>query len=134
MDTSKPDQNILFQSFLHISGASFNPAVSLAAALSGRERGSRALLLVSAQLAGAALAAAARDMVPEVESAVLLTGAANAGSVLLTEIVLGGAIALVYLRIWDGKTDSAPITISFSVTALSLAAVSKKIDLNNNWK
>ncbi|KAJ0180814.1 hypothetical protein K1T71_004218 [Dendrolimus kikuchii] len=120
--------------FDHISGAHFNPTVTLAAAVWGRVGRARAAAMALAQLAGAALGATALHLLrpqpaPAGERALCVTLPAPAPAAYkaaLVEAVLGGVLALVNCAAWDARVerlkDSWPLRIGGAVAALSLAA------------
>ncbi len=83
----------------HISGAHYNPAVTLAVLLRGKILGREAGAYMLAQLIGALLAAIAVALLRE-ESLVVAPGAgASALQVLLVEVLFTTALALVVLNV-----------------------------------
>ncbi|XP_028157512.1 aquaporin-like [Ostrinia furnacalis] len=123
---------VLVQCFDHVSGAMFNPTVTLAAALRGRVAGVRAASMLGAQLAGAAAGAGLlRLLAPSAPGAcaLCLTLPADHVSVYKAaaiEAVLGGCLALANCASWDARnrllTDSWPARIGLIVAGLTLVA------------
>lgn len=120
----------LVQCFDHVSGAQYNPTVTLAAAIWGRFGRTRAAAMMAAQLAGASLGAGALHLLrPRPLPALCVTqpmagfGAARAA---LVEAVLGGVLALANCASWDVRVahlkDSWPLRIGLTVAGMSLVA------------
>ncbi|KAH9646008.1 hypothetical protein HF086_017537 [Spodoptera exigua] len=145
---------LLVQCLAHVSGAQLNPTVTLAALLWGRMSRRRALCEALAQLAGAALGAAALRAllggrvagacatVPDIHIGPFQAstidppeGGDRFKAVLHTqavalEAVLGGCLALANCAAWDARAaalqDSWPLRVGVSVAAMSLVAVSSR--------
>lgn len=118
----------LVQALDRASGAYFNPAVTLAAALSGREPVGRAFALCVSQVAGGVLGFGGLRALLGAECPACLTLPAAglpAWRALLLEAALAGTLALVNLAAWDRRDahlrDSWPLRIGTAVGALSLA-------------
>lgn len=112
-----------------MSGAQFNPTVTLAALLSGRMARRRALLEVGAQLAGGALGAGLARRGEGGGAACLTLPAASlpAWQAALLEALFGGCLTLANCAAWDprnaGTRDSWPLRVGLIVAGLSLAGV-----------
>lgn len=122
---------MLVQCLDHVSGAMFNPTVTLAAVLWGRVSVRRAAAMVPTQLAGATLGAAAlRALSPAdaVGAGVTRVCSSCAPWVACCVEACGGAcLALANCAAWDPRNrhlrDSWPLRIGATVAALSLVAV-----------
>lgn len=109
----------------HISGAHYNPAVSLAVALRGKLSWSEFGAYVTAQLVGAIVAALAayailgKSFAPAPGDGISMTGA------LLTEILFTFALALVVLNVATSKGTSGNsfygLAIGFTIVVAAFA-------------
>ncbi|XP_039746620.1 lens fiber major intrinsic protein-like, partial [Pararge aegeria] len=119
----------LVQCFDHVSGAHFNPTVTLAALLAGRVRAAHGAAALAAQLAGAlAGAAGLRALAPGALARCVTRPADHVSDyqALCVEALLGGVLALVNLAGWDprcaAQRDSWALRVGATVGALGLAA------------
>lgn len=120
--------SVCAQCFEQVSGAQFNPTVTLAALVWGRVSRRRALCEVAAQLAGAALGGGVLRVLRPAAAALCVTRPAlPALAAALLEALLGGCLALVNCAAWDarnaGVRDSWPLRLGLSVAGLSLVGV-----------
>lgn len=122
----------------HISGAHFNPAVTLGLVVAGRHPGKELLPYWAAQVAGAILAAVVLYIVASGAEGFSLDGgfAANGygsrspggyslGAGLVTEIVLTAFFLIVILGATDGRAPAgfAPIAIGLALTLIHLISI-----------
>ncbi|XP_041977413.1 probable aquaporin TIP4-2 isoform X1 [Aricia agestis] len=121
--------SLLVHSLGHVSGAQLNPAVTLAAALRRRQAATRAALEVCAQLAGAALGAAALLLLrPSLLPPCCTLPAPHLtdARAVCAEGVCAGCLVLANLAAWDARhadrQDSWPLRLGAAVAALALAA------------
>ncbi|XP_045783632.1 LOW QUALITY PROTEIN: aquaporin-8-like [Maniola jurtina] len=122
----------LVQCFDHISGAHFNPTVTLAALMARRVGAAHAGAALAAQLVGALAGAAATwALAPGAVARCVTLPELRVVSVyqaLCIEALLGAVLALANLAAWDARNahykDSWPLRIGFTVAALTFAAVS----------
>lgn len=115
----------------HVSGAMFNPAVLLAAALRRRLRWRRALPLLGAQLLGAAAGAGALRLAAAGDAGACVTRPADGQgplAALLLEALAAAVLVLANCANWDPRTAARaaawPLLLGVTVAALSLALVS----------
>ncbi|KAJ8725975.1 hypothetical protein PYW08_004158 [Mythimna loreyi] len=116
---------LLVQCFDHVSGAQFNPTVTLAALVWGRVSWLRAGVEAAAQLAGGALGAGVLCALRPAGAACCVTRPAlDACAAACVEALLGGCLALANCAAWDprnaGLRDSWPLRVGLSVAGLSL--------------
>ncbi len=84
---------VCISAVMHISGGQLNPAVSIALAATGKQKWDRAIIFVSAQLGGAAVAAVVlkatfpADAVEVAQLGATLGSATNPGVILILEII-----------------------------------------------
>lgn len=122
----------------HISGAHFNPAVTLGLTVAGRHSWSEVLPYWAAQIAGAILAALVLFIiaggVPEFTLddgfaangyGTLSPGGYNLGSALVAEIVLTAFFLIVILGATDARAPVgfAPIAIGLALTLIHLISI-----------
>ncbi len=107
----------------HISGAHYNPAVTLAVLIRGRINVSEAMVYMGSQLAGAVAAALVISVyreIPEASDQVLHTTRA-----LLSEVLGTFALAYVVLNVATAKSNAGNsfygLAIGFAVMALAFA-------------
>ncbi|XP_069365787.1 lens fiber major intrinsic protein-like [Maniola hyperantus] len=120
----------LVQCFDHVSGAHFNPTVTLAALLARRVGAAHAGAALAAQLVGALMGAAALWALSPAAVAQCVTlpelHVVSVYQALCIEALLGAVLALANLAAWDARNahykDSWPLRIGFTVAALTFAA------------
>ena len=109
----------------HISGAHYNPAVSIAVFLRGSMDRKDLLPYISAQILGAILAAVVVKMIMGDSLAVAPSPDASTAAILLVEILFTYALALVVLNVATSpKTEGNSyygLAIGFTITAAALA-------------
>ena len=110
-----------------LSGAHFNPAVTLAMLLRKDTNSSDAIGYIIAQVAGAVLASSL-VLYASSESAVAGTRTVFGGSldgveVFLLEAILTAIFVIVILRTTASNSSAAPVAISMTLVAIHLAAV-----------
>lgn len=128
------------QCFDHISGAMFNPTVTLAALAMGRLAPRRALLLAGAQLAGASAAAALASASAGGPPGGCLTRPAThvaPWAAASLEALMGGVLALANCAAWDRRTarlrQAWPLRVGAVVAALTAVGVSAGVDPLRRW-
>jgi len=130
---------VMIYSFGRISGAHFNPAVSVGAAMGGRLAWSQVPVYVSAQLGGAVLGAAVlfgllqgfEGFEAEGNMGQNAFGAASVSgyalwAALLLELVLTAVFVWVILAVTDERNEHpalAPLAIGFTLAAIHFVAI-----------
>jgi aquaporin Z len=128
--------------FGHISGAHFNPAVTIGAAVAGRFAWKDVPAYVAAQLVGGLLATSILTLIGTFGPAGALAEAQAGGfysngfgegspagyglvAVIVTELVLTAVFMLVILGVTDGRASAgfAPLAIGLTLTVLHLVAI-----------
>jgi aquaporin Z len=122
--------------FGRVSGGHFNPAVSVAAAMSGRLSWAHAGIYAGAQVVGAVVGAGlvwvSTKAIPELARPDDFLGQNFFGDggfawwgALLVELVLTAVLVTIYLAVTDERTASAgaPLTIGVSLTVLYLVTL-----------
>ena len=109
----------------HISGAHYNPAVSVAVLIRGKMDRKDFVPYVCAQILGAILAAVVVKVVMGDSLAVAPSPDASSASILLVEILFTYALALVVLNVaTSSKTEGNSyygLAIGFTITAAAIA-------------
>ncbi|XP_034840339.2 lens fiber major intrinsic protein-like isoform X1 [Maniola hyperantus] len=113
------------EAFGPASGAHMNPAVSLAALLTGRLPARAAAAYVLAQLAGALLGAGALALLAPagVGAGVTLPGSVSPAAAALVEALLTGALALLCCALWaahEAGRDDPALSVKFGLTIAGL--------------
>ena len=108
----------------HVSGAHFNPAVTLAFLIDGRTSLTDAIGYWVAQLAGAVLASLVVLLATSKEAVGLtVTGYANLNTAILVEVLLTAVFVWTILSVVKRGSNHAPAAIALTLVGVHLAGI-----------